>query len=102
MSLSNYEQAIPYLIEGLKLDRNNIEGHTILGFCHLHTGGYTQALASFNRAIDLDPEYPYAHYGKAFALERIGGVCHDVETELLDRRDNTILLLCSPYWKENV
>jgi Flp pilus assembly protein TadD len=33
---------------------------------------FAEALTTFEQAIDLDPNFAYAHYGKGFALVGIG------------------------------
>ena len=66
------------LIERAKADRNNPMVHLRLGFLSLRLGElggqshFEDAASEFQWAIDLQPEWPYGHYGMGFAEYGIG------------------------------
>jgi GWxTD domain-containing protein len=66
------------LIERAKADRNNTLTHLKLGFLSLRLGDlggqshYEDAASEFQWAIDLQPTWPYGHYGMGFAEYGIG------------------------------
>ncbi len=66
------------LIEQAKTARNNALVHLKLGFLSLRLGDlggqahYEDAASEFQWAIDLQPSWPYGHYGMGFAEYGIG------------------------------
>ena len=66
------------LIERAKADRNNAMTHLRLGFLSLRLGElggqshFEDAASEFQWAIDLQPQWPYGHYGMGFAEYGIG------------------------------
>ena len=66
------------MIEQAKADRNNPLMHLKLGFLSLRLGDlggqshYEDAASEFQWAIDLQPNWPYSHYGMGFAEYGIG------------------------------
>ena len=66
------------LIEEAKADRNNAMTHLKLGFLSVRLGDlggqshYEDAASEFQWAIDLQPHWPYSHYGMGFAEYGIG------------------------------
>ena len=66
------------LIAQAKADRNNAMTHLRLGFLSLRLGElggqshYEDAASEFQWAIDLQPTWPYGHYGMGFAEYGIG------------------------------
>jgi GWxTD domain-containing protein len=66
------------LIAQAKADRNNVMMHLRLGFLSLRLGElggqshYEDAASEFQWAIDLQPQWPYGHYGMGFAEYGIG------------------------------
>jgi GWxTD domain-containing protein len=66
------------LIERAKADRNNPMSHLRLGFLSLRLGElggqshYEDAASEFQWAIDLQPQWPYGHYGMGFAEYGVG------------------------------
>jgi len=66
------------LIEVAKSDRNNAVLHLKLGFLSLRMGElggqahYDDAASEFQWAIDLQPTWPYAHYGMGLAEYGVG------------------------------
>lgn len=47
---------------------------------HLKAGRYDEAVAWFDRTLGVDPDYCYAYYHKAKALEGAGRVSEALET----------------------
>jgi GWxTD domain-containing protein len=66
------------MIEQAKADRNNAMMHLRLGFLSLRLGDlggqshYEDAASEFQWAIDLQPTWPYGHYGMGLAEYGIG------------------------------
>jgi GWxTD domain-containing protein len=66
------------MIEATKLERNNALKHLRLGFLSLRLGElggqshYEDAASEFQWAIDLQPTWPYAHYGMGAAEYGVG------------------------------
>ncbi len=66
------------MIERAKADRNNVMIHLRLGFLSLRLGElggqshYEDAASEFQWATDLQPQWPYGHYGMGFAEYGIG------------------------------
>ena len=66
------------LIERAKADRSNAMNHLRLGFLSLRLGDlggqshFEDAASEFQWAIDLQPQWPYSHYGMGFAEYGIG------------------------------
>ena len=66
------------LIERAKTDRSNAMNHLRLGFLSLRLGDlggqshFEDAASEFQWAIDLQPQWPYSHYGMGFAEYGIG------------------------------
>jgi GWxTD domain-containing protein len=66
------------LIERAKADRNNAMSHLRLGFLSLRLGDlggqshYEDAASEFQWAIDIQPNWPYSHYGMGFAEYGVG------------------------------
>jgi GWxTD domain-containing protein len=66
------------LMAQAKADRNNAMMHLRLGFLSLRLGDlggqshYEDAASEFQWAIDLQPQWPYSHYGMGFAEYGVG------------------------------
>lgn len=66
------------MIEQAKADRNDAMVHTKLGFLSLRLGElggqshYEDAASEFQWVIDLQPQWPYGHYGMGFAEYGVG------------------------------
>jgi len=66
------------LIAQAKADRNNAMSHLRLGFLSLRLGDlggqshYEDAASEFQWATDLQPQWPYGHYGMGFAEYGVG------------------------------
>ncbi|HEY7612645.1 MAG TPA: GWxTD domain-containing protein [Gemmatimonadales bacterium] len=66
------------MIARAKADRNNAMMHLRLGFLSLRLGDlggqshYEDAASEFQWAIDLQPNWPYSHYGMGFAEYGVG------------------------------
>jgi len=66
------EQATVYATRGVTLGANDAEAHVTLGDLHNASARYTDALASFERALKLRPDHPKAVLGTAVALANLG------------------------------
>jgi tetratricopeptide (TPR) repeat protein len=65
-------QAIELLRRSLDLDSGKAATWFNLGFLLQGEGQHDEAMASFDRAIALDPKLDRAHYGKAISLIKLG------------------------------
>lgn len=69
-----YEQACRHFQEAVRLDAYLFEGFTYLGYANRKLGRHSQALAAYERALKLNPDYSYAieYQGQAYlGLNRI-------------------------------
>lgn len=55
-----YEQARRHFEESVRLDASLHEGFTYLGYANRKLGRYAQALAAYEHALELNPDYSYA------------------------------------------
>lgn len=60
--LGNYERALKYVVEALKLDPNYSSAHLLLGTVLGEMGDYVRAIRSYQRVLRLDQNNPYAYY----------------------------------------
>jgi len=52
------EKAKNLLIESIKLDPANIQGHFQLGLAYMKLGDYPRAIETYNKVGELDPQFP--------------------------------------------
>ncbi|MCK7509214.1 MAG: tetratricopeptide repeat protein [Desulfobacterales bacterium] len=50
-----FDEALDCLRQGAALDPERTDIHNLMGFCHFKRGEHEQAVAAFQRVIDLDP-----------------------------------------------
>ncbi len=50
-----FDQALEALSEGAKLDRERTDIYNLMGYCHFKKQQYAEAVACFEKVIDLDP-----------------------------------------------
>jgi ribosomal protein S12 methylthiotransferase accessory factor len=53
--LGEYRQALEVLQEGEKLDRERTDIYNLMGFCHFKLKEHPEAIANFEKVIQLDP-----------------------------------------------
>jgi ribosomal protein S12 methylthiotransferase accessory factor len=60
-----YSEALEWLGKGAALDPERTDFHNLMGFCHFKRGEHEQAVAAFQRVINLDPTsaIDYANLG---------------------------------------
>jgi tetratricopeptide (TPR) repeat protein len=58
---NNYAEANSYLLNAIRLDKNNDKALTNLGFIHYSEKKYTEAKTSFEQAISLNPNQDLAY-----------------------------------------
>lgn len=56
-----YKEAMAEVIRSIKLGHEDSRGYAILGACLLELGDSDKALKSFQKGIDISPEYPDLH-----------------------------------------
>lgn len=69
-----YEQSLRHFAEAVRLDPYLYEGFTYLGYANRKIGRHAQALAAYERALEINPDYSHAieYQGQAFlGLNRI-------------------------------
>ena len=69
-----YDEARRHFEEAVRLDAYLFEGFTYLGYVNRKLGRHSQALAAYERALKLNPDYSYAieYQGQAYlGLNRI-------------------------------
>lgn len=63
-----YKESLPHFKEAVRLDASMHEAYTYLGYANRKLGNQTQALAAYEQALRIFPDYPYAieYQGQAF------------------------------------
>ena len=77
--LGQYEDALKYSDELLKLNKNNSHNWNIKGAILNRLGNYEAALESLNEALRLDPKNPYALCNKGETLKKMGNYFEAME-----------------------
>lgn len=77
--LEQYEEALKYSNELLKLNKNHPSNWNIEGIILGKLGNYEGALESLNEALRLDPKDPYALSNKGETLRKMGDYSEAVE-----------------------
>jgi Flp pilus assembly protein TadD len=67
-----YDQALRYLTEAVRLDPDYVEARVDLGAAYAKTGLPEQALGQYEQAFKLEPNVPVLHSNKAAALVMLG------------------------------
>jgi len=68
MNARNYNKAIKGFNKVLSFDKNHVQSYGNLGICHAFLGEKQAALAAFDRALAIDPDYGPAMGNKAILL----------------------------------
>ncbi len=73
IEMGRYEEAIPWLQKAMQAERYEAPQypHLNLGRVYQYLGDYGQALACYDRALELDPYYRSAHAAKYQLLGRL-------------------------------
>lgn len=66
-----HAEAAETLREGLKRFPGGLQLYVSLGFCLIELDRTPEALAAFDRAARLQPDFAAAHFGRAVALEQL-------------------------------
>ncbi|HEY0941641.1 MAG TPA: tetratricopeptide repeat protein [Steroidobacter sp.] len=63
-----YQEALPHFKEAIRLDGAMHEAYTYLGYANRKLGNHAEALAAYEQALRIFPDYPYAieYQGQAF------------------------------------
>lgn len=63
-----YEEALPHFKEAIRLNGSMHEAYTYLGYANRKLGNHAEALAAYEQALQLFPDYPHAieYQGQAF------------------------------------
>lgn len=66
----NWQGAIDLLRLAISEDRNNYKAYTLLGYSLRHAGRISEAIAAYNRAVEINPGYAELreYRGKAYVL----------------------------------
>ena len=77
--LERFEEAVPMLEQGLKLDEERPDIHNILGVCYFKADRFEQAVHHFTRAVQLNPVSAIDYANLAINLQRLGRISEAVE-----------------------
>lgn len=64
--------AVKYAEEALSHDPFYYQAYNLLGLAHLKLGNYDEAITSFKKCLDINPEFSEAHFNLAVAYENNG------------------------------
>jgi ribosomal protein S12 methylthiotransferase accessory factor len=67
-----FAEALDWLNRGAALDPERTDIHNLMGFCHFKRGEHEQAVAAFQRVIDLDPTSAIDYANLGVNLEALG------------------------------
>ena len=70
---SDYKAAEETLTEAIRYDKNNFEAYYYRGFARVNAMKYDEAIADFEKAVELKPDYADAY----FNLGRTYYIKHD-------------------------
>ncbi|MFN3234334.1 MAG: tetratricopeptide repeat protein [Gammaproteobacteria bacterium] len=70
----NYEEAIARYNEALAIDNTMAAAWYNIGQCHSRLNNFEEALHAYDQALNCQPDYAKATFGKAIALEKLGQV----------------------------
>lgn len=70
--LGRLDESMRFLENCLKLYPSEIEAWTTLGIILVSLGEVEHGIGSFDRALAIDPDYPFAQWNKSLALLSIG------------------------------
>ena len=68
-----FEQAAKVLAEAVALDPGMAQAWNALGFAKMLLRRYDEALADFDRALKIDPDYANAQQNRASLMRILGG-----------------------------
>jgi len=69
--LGNYDWALKYYTDALKLDSSNPRTHFALASAHLAQGDYQLAIDYYEEAVELNPALIEAYYGLSCAYQAL-------------------------------
>jgi ribosomal protein S12 methylthiotransferase accessory factor len=67
-----FAEALDWLNKGVALDPERTDIHNLMGYCHFKRGEHEQAVAAFQRVIDLDPTSAIDYANLGVNLEALG------------------------------
>ena len=67
-----YDEAIKYFTESLRLNPKNAGNLINRALCHYHLNKYRDAMADYDRAIDLEPNNFVGHYNRGLLRANVG------------------------------
>ena len=70
--LLDFEAAIAEFGESVRIDPANFRGKANMGTAHLNARRPEEALECLDAALRVNPEYAFAHYQRAMALDMLG------------------------------
>jgi tetratricopeptide (TPR) repeat protein len=80
------DEAFCELIAALVIDRRDAEAHSAIGQLYLDTGRDAEAVAAFNRTLELAPGHYETRYALATAHTRLGHTAEAArQLDLFDR-----------------
>jgi tetratricopeptide (TPR) repeat protein len=70
--MGRHAEAIAEMMKALELDPLSLPMNNYMGNTYLYAGEYGKALEQFQHTIDLDPNFPLAHFFFAEFLDDVG------------------------------
>jgi ribosomal protein S12 methylthiotransferase accessory factor len=67
-----FGEALTWLAKGASLDPERTDIHNLIGYCHFKRGEHAQAVAAFQRVIELDPSSAIDYANLGINLEAMG------------------------------
>ena len=68
----HYQEAIPHLASAGDLGAATAVSWNALGICYSQAGDLKKAVASYQKALEMDPNLPQAHLNLGLAYQRLG------------------------------
>ncbi|HOC83844.1 MAG TPA: tetratricopeptide repeat protein [Methanoculleus sp.] len=68
----DHTAAVEYLMEAVDIEPKHPEAFALMGDCCDYLGQYEQAIANYDRALELDPYHADAWFNKGMSLRSIG------------------------------
>jgi Tfp pilus assembly protein PilF len=100
MSQGQYDKAILHFNEALRSEQDDplwadhSRAYNDLGYCYLHEGQVTNAVANFEKALNIKPKFPEAYYnmGRAFLTNHQPDIALDCFQRAIALEPNPIIL----------
>jgi len=100
MAKGQYDEAIVHFNEAVSTEKDDTlwadhsRAYNDLGYCYLHEGQITNAVANFEKALNIKPKFPEAYFnmGRAFLTNNQPDVAVDCFQRALALEQNPVIL----------